>query len=103
MALPGVGRKTANVVMLEAFNKPQGVAVDTTAKELQTAFGFSSEKKPEKIEQTLLKIFPQKYYYDLNHVLIWHGRNICSSRTPKCEICPISKYCNYYKSNSNTI
>ena len=93
--LPGVGRKTANVVMLEAFNNPQGVAVDTHCKRIANRIGFSCEKEPEKIEQDLLKIFPKKYYYDLNHVLIWHGRNICDSRKPKCEQCPISQYCKY--------
>ena len=97
ISLPGVGRKTANVVMLEAFNSPQGVAVDTHCKRIANRIGFSNEKDPKKIEQDLLKIFPKKYYYDLNHVLIWHGRNICDSRKPKCEQCTISKYCDYYK------
>lgn len=103
VSLPGVGRKTANVVMLEAFNSPQGVAVDTHCKRIANRIGFSKEKEPEKIEQDLLKIFPKKYYYDLNHVLIWHGRNICDSRKPKCEQCPISKYCNYYNQIKSSI
>ena len=97
--LPGVGRKTANVVMLEAFNNPQGVAVDTHCKRIANRIGFSNQKEPEKIEQDILKIFPKKYYYDLNHVLIWHGRNICTARNPKCDLCPISKYCNFYSNN----
>ena len=97
ISLPGVGRKTANVVMLEAFDNPQGVAVDTHCKRIANRIGFSSEKDPEKIEQDLLKIFPKKYYYDLNHILIWHGRKICTSQSPKCSICPISNYCMFFK------
>ena len=97
LTLPGVGRKTANVVMLEAFNSPQGVAVDTHCKRISNRIGFSNEATPEKIEQDLLRLFPKKYYYDLNHILIWHGRNICTSQSPKCEICPISYMCKYIK------
>ena len=93
MALPGVGRKTANVVMLEAFNKPQGIAVDTHCKRIANKLGLSKEKEPEKIEKDLLKIIPKEYYKDVNHILIWHGRNICTARTPKCNDCPLSKKC----------
>lgn len=100
MSLPGVGRKTANVVMLEAFNSPQGVAVDTHCKRIANRIGFSKQKEPEKIEQDILTIFPKKYYYDLNHILIWHGRNICTARNPKCEACPISNYCKEYQKTS---
>ena len=96
ISLPGVGRKTANVVMLEAFNSPQGVAVDTHCKRISNRIGFSKEQTPEKIEKDLLNIFPKKYYYDLNHILIWHGRNTCTARNPKCEKCPISEYCKYH-------
>lgn len=97
MSLPGVGRKTANVVMLEAFNKPQGIAVDTHCKRISNKIGFSNEKEPEKIEQDLLKIIPKEYYKDMNHILIWHGRNTCIARNPKCEMCSINKYCKEYK------
>ena len=97
MKLPGVGRKTANVVMLEAFNKPQGIAVDTHCKRIANKLGLSSEKEPEKIEQDLLKIIPKKYYKDVNHILIWHGRNICTARNPKCSTCPINNFCENYK------
>lgn len=97
ISLPGVGRKTANVVMLEAFNNPQGVAVDTHCKRISNRIGFSKENEPEKIEKDLLKQFDKKYYYDLNHILIWHGRNICTARNPKCENCPISSNCKEFK------
>ena len=96
LTLSGVGRKTANVVMLEAFNKPQGIAVDTHAKRLSNRIGFSKETTPEKIEQDLLKLFPYNYLKDVNHLLIYHRRAICTSRSPKCNICPINKYCEFY-------
>lgn len=96
-SLPGVGRKTANVVMLEAFNNPQGIAVDTHCKRIANRIGFSKEQEPEKIEKDLLKIIPDKYYKDVNHIFIWHGRNMCMARNPKCEECQIKNECKYYK------
>lgn len=93
MALPGVGRKTANVVMLEAFNKPQGIAVDTHCKRIANKVGLSSQTDPEKIENDLLKIIPTEYYKDVNHILIWHGRNTCTARNANCKKCPISSLC----------
>ena len=91
--LPGVGRKTANVIMLEVFNNPQGIAVDTHCKRLANRIGFSKESDPEKIELDLLKVIPKKYYKDANHILIWHGRNTCSARNPKCDNCSIKNFC----------
>lgn len=96
-SLPGVGRKSANVVMLEAFYDPQGIAVDTHAKRISNRIGFSKETEPEKIEQDLLKQIPKEMYYDVNHLLVWHGRNICDARKPKCEDCPVKMYCKEYK------
>ena len=93
MSIPGVGRKSANVIMLEAFNNPQGIAVDTHAKRISNRIGFSSAKEPQKIEQDLLKLFPKEYYYDANHILIWHGRNTCKSQKPNCENCCIKHLC----------
>ena len=93
--LPGVGRKSANVVMLEAFGNPQGIAIDTHAKRISNKIGFSNNQEPEKIEQDLLKQIPKEYYYDVNHLLVWHGRNICDARKPKCTECPIKKYCKW--------
>lgn len=95
--LAGVGRKCANVIMLEAFNNPQGIAVDTHAKRISNKIGFSNQSEPEKIEQDLLKVIPKEYYYSANHLFVWHGRNICSARSPKCEICPVNKYCDEWK------
>ena len=98
MSLPGVGRKTANVVMLEAFNSPQGIAVDTHAKRLSNRIGLSNESDPKKIEQDLLRLFPKEYYKDINHIFIWHGRNTCVARNPKCQACSIKKYCKSFNS-----
>lgn len=98
-SLPGVGRKSANVVMLEAFHNPQGIAVDTHAKRISNRIGFSKETEPEKIEKDLLKVFSKEYYYDVNHLFVWHGRNICIARSPKCKECPVNKYCKEYKNN----
>lgn len=96
MSLPGVGRKSANVVMLEAFGTACGIAVDTHAKRLSNRIGLSKETEPEKIEQDLIRIFPNEYLKDINHLFIWHGRNCCTARNPKCDNCPISSYCKHY-------
>lgn len=100
-SLPGVGRKSANVVMLEAFHNPQGIAVDTHAKRISNKMGFSDQAEPEKIEQDLLKQIPKEYYYDVNHLFVWHGRKICDARKPKCEECPVKKYCDEYNFSGN--
>lgn len=99
VSIPGVGRKSANVIMLEAFNDPQGIAVDTHCKRISNRIGFSSKSDPSKIEDDLLKLIPKKYWKDVNHILIWHGRNICSSQKPKCDICPIKENCKLIKNN----
>ena len=95
--LPGVGRKSANVIMLEAFQNPVGIAVDTHAKRIANRVGFSKQPEPVKIEQDLLKVIPKEYFYDVNHLFVWHGRNLCDARKPNCEKCPINTYCAFYK------
>lgn len=95
--LPGIGRKSANVIMLEAFNNPVGIAVDTHAKRISNRLGLSYESDPTKIEQDLLKKIPKEYYKDVNHLLVWHGRKTCDARNPKCNECVVSKYCNFLK------
>lgn len=101
ISLPGVGRKSANVVMLEAFNNPQGIAIDTHAKRIANRVGLSKNTIPEKIEQDILKLIPKEYYRDVNHLLVWHGRKICNARKPKCEECPIREYCQEIKLKNN--
>lgn len=95
--LPGVGRKSANVVMLEAFGEAKGIAVDTHCRRIANRLGLSNEKEPEKIENDLLKFFDKDDYKDINHLLIWHGRNTCISRKPKCEECALKDICKDYK------
>lgn len=95
--LAGIGRKSANVVMLEAFGIANGIAVDTHAKRISNLLGLSKESDPLKIEQDLIKIFPKEYLKDINHLFVWHGRNTCIARKPKCNTCPINNYCKHYK------
>lgn len=97
MSLPGVGRKSANVIMLEAFNSPQGIAVDTHVKCLANRLGLSKESDPYKIELDLLKKVPKQFYKDINHLFVEHGRNICALQKPKCNFCPIKNLCEYYE------
>ena len=97
ISLPGVGRNTANVVMLEAFTIAQGIAVDTHAKRISNRIGLSSQSEPEKIEQDLLNIFPKEHLKDINHLFVWHGRKTCDSRKPRCGECSVKNYCKYIK------
>lgn len=97
LSLAGVGRKSANVVLLEAFGIANGIAVDTHAKRISNRIGLSKETAPEKIEQDLLKVFSKEDLKDINHLFMWHGRNTCISRKPLCENCTIRDYCKYYK------
>ena len=99
MSLAGVGRKTANVVLLEVFGIAEGVAVDTHAKRISNLTGLSNEKEPEKIEQDLINIFPKEYLKYINHLFVWHGRNTCIARNPKCDTCAINRYCKHYRKN----
>lgn len=99
LTLAGVGRKSANVILLEAFGIANGIAVDTHAKRISNRIGLSSQTDPEKIEKDLLKIFPKENLKDINHLFVWHGRNTCDSRKPKCDICTVKDYCKHYKSN----
>lgn len=97
LTLSGIGRKSANVIMLEVFNKAEGIAIDTHAKRISNLLGLSKNKEPEKIEQDLLKIIPKEYLKGINHLFMWHGRNTCIANKPKCNLCPINKYCEFYK------
>ena len=94
-SLACVGRKSANVVLLEVFGIAEGIAVDTHAKRISNLMGLSSQKEPEKIEQDLVRFFPKDTLKDINHLFVWHGRNTCVARNPKCDSCSVRKYCNY--------
>ena len=95
LTLPGIGRKSANVILLEAFGIAKGIAVDTHAKRVSNRMGLSLETDPEKIEQDLLKIFPKEYLKDINHLFVWHGRKTCDSRKPLCDTCTVKQFCKY--------
>jgi endonuclease-3 len=94
VALPGIGRKTANVVLGSAFGIP-GIVVDTHVKRLSQRIGLTKEKDPVKIEFDLMPIIPKKDWIALSHQLIWHGRKVCSARKPKCPECPLVSLCDY--------
>ena len=98
LTLAGIGRKSANVIMLEVYGIANGVAVDTHAKRISNRLGLSNNKEPEKIEQDLIKQIPKNYLKDINHLFMWHGRNTCTARNPKCETCTVKKHCKYYNS-----
>lgn len=92
-ALPGVGRKTANVVLGNAFGLDEGVVVDTHVTRLSLRLGLTRQTNPEKIEQDLMAQFPREAWTDLSHWLIWHGRRRCGARRPDCPECEIRDLC----------
>jgi len=95
--LPGVGRKTANVVLGNAFGKNVGVVVDTHVGRLSRRLGLTGEKNPEKIEKSLMQKIPRSDWTLFSHVLIEHGRKICTARAPRCEECFLKDLCAEYR------
>jgi len=93
VTLPGVGRKTANVVLGSAFGMASGVVVDTHVRRLSYRMGLSREDDPEKIEYDLMRILPSEVWIDFGHAMIWHGRQVCLARKPKCSLCPVADLC----------
>jgi endonuclease-3 len=91
--LPGVGRKTANVVLGNAFGRNEGVVVDTHVARVAGRLGLTAESDPVKIERDLAALFPREWWTMLSHLLIFHGRRICDARAPKCERCPLTALC----------
>jgi endonuclease III len=91
--LPGVGRKTANVVLGNAFGKDEGIVVDTHVMRLSQRLGLTKHKDPEKIERDLMKLVPRKHWTNWSHWLIWHGRRRCFARKPDCGNCEIFRLC----------
>ena len=91
--LPGVGRKTANVVLGNAFDTNAGVVVDTHVTRLSLRLGLTRQTDPVKIELQLMKLFPRKVWTQLSHLLIFHGRRVCIARSPKCEMCVLNDIC----------
>lgn len=93
ITLAGVARKTANIVLGNAYGSVEGIAVDTHVRRLAQRLGFSEQKDPDKIEQDLMRLIPKKRWFDFTYVLIDHGRAVCKAPTPRCEECPVSQIC----------
>jgi endonuclease-3 len=93
VTLPGVGRKTANVVLGIAFGKASGIVVDTHVKRVTFRLGMTSETEPEKVEQDLIKLIPQEEWTFAANAIIWHGRRICHARKPECSECVLEDIC----------
>ncbi len=94
ITLPGVGRKTANLVLGEAFGVP-GIVVDTHVRRVAARIGLTNSKDPDRIEQDLMRIIPKNRWTRFSHQLIWHGRTICAARKPVCDSCSIRPDCDY--------
>lgn len=93
LMLPGVARKTANVVLGNAFGITSGIVVDTHVARLTARLGLTAEQQPEKIERDLMQLVPHKDWINFSHLLIAHGRNVCKARTPLCDECPVERLC----------
>ena len=98
--LPGVGRKTANVVVSVLFGTP-AIAVDTHVFRVSNRIGLVKTDTPEKTEFELMKVLPKKRWSKAHHLIIFHGRRICKARKPECNICPLVEYCDYYKEGND--
>ncbi len=97
LTLDGVGRKTANVILNVAFEKNEGVCVDTHVLRLSGRLGLSRMATPEKVERDLMRLFPRRQWGDLTHWLIWHGRRRCYARKPDCPNCELKRLCPSFK------
>lgn len=93
LSLPGVARKTANIVLSNAFGRHEGIAVDTHVRRLSFRLGLTSSTDPKKIELDLMPLFPQQAWGEINHLLVWHGRDVCQARNPKCRGCLLRDIC----------
>jgi endonuclease-3 len=93
ITLPGVARKTANIVLSSGYGKAEGIAVDTHVRRLSGRLGLSKQRDPEKIEQDLLAIVPKKHWLDFNYMFVNYGRDVCQARKPKCPECLIKHLC----------
>jgi endonuclease III len=94
--LPGVARKTANIVLSNAFGIHEGIAVDTHVKRLSFRLGLTKAKDPVRIEQDLIPLIPREEWGEINHLLVYFGREVCNARSPKCDTCPLGDFCPRY-------
>ncbi len=97
LTLPGVGRKTANIVLNHAYGIDEGIAVDTHVRRLSIRLGFSSKNDPVRIERDLMALFPHKCWGLLNYLLIRHGRAVCTARSPCCQKCLVRHQCDFFR------
>lgn len=102
ITLPGVARKTANIVLSSGYQKSEGIAVDTHVKRLSGRLGLSHEKDPDKIEQDLMAIVPRENWIDFNYMLVNHGRQVCQARKPRCVECSLSHLCLFFESSGKS-
>jgi endonuclease-3 len=96
--LPGVGRKTANVVLSNVFGEP-AIAVDTHVFRVSRRIGLTRGDTPRKVEEELMEVLPRASWSPAHHRLILHGRRVCQARRPRCEICPLTRWCDWYRDN----
>ena len=99
-SIPGIGRKSANIILTEAFSIVEGIAVDTHVTRLAKKIGFTNSTDVVIIEKDLMKKIPKHLWSSINHTLVEHGKNVCIARRPKCDICVIRKYCREYLKTS---
>jgi len=95
LTLPGVARKTANIILSSGFGKAEGIAVDTHVKRLAGRMGLTREKDPNKIEKDLMAVVPRAEWLDFNYILVNHGRDVCQARKPDCPRCIVRRFCPY--------
>ncbi len=102
LTLPGVARKTANIVLYNAFGKTDGIAVDTHVKRLSKRLGLTSSDNPVKIEKDLMKVIPVELWGPISYMLVEHGRKVCRAKSPQCPVCPLRGLCPYYAKQANS-
>jgi endonuclease-3 len=97
LALPGVGRKTANIVLSRAFGLSEGIAVDTHVRRISRRIGLSEETEPHRIERDLTALYPRELWGSINFLVITHGRTLCTAKNPRCPECPVKGECRYFR------
>ncbi|MBD3181030.1 endonuclease III [Candidatus Poribacteria bacterium] len=96
ISLPGVGRKTANMLLVNCYDKP-GIIMDTHLVRVSERLGLTDKKTPDKMEEDLMEVVAKKNWSAFSHLIMFHGQSVCVSRKPRCEKCKISRYCDYYR------
>lgn len=103
VTIPGIGRKSANIILSDAYGLTEGIAVDTHVTRLSKKIGFTNSTDVLIIEKDLMKRIPKELWSSINHILVEHGKTICIARKPNCEMCSIKKYCREYLKNNKNI